>query len=243
MQTSQASDAQFIVNLQQQPTEKVRVTCEGLSAKPRPDGDRETLYDYGDEVAQWLSTQIGAPGLRLSGIGDGIGYGRVVITNPKQGDVPEEKDTPLSLADEAPVLLCSEASLSDLNRHLCARNQLEVGMDRFRPNIVVSGGLRPWEEDTWKRVRIGKAEFWVWQRCARCEMITINRDSLTRGKEPLATLASFRKRAHGGINFGMHLIPCSDLPYGSQLVVGQELVVLEYDAQRRSDWTQLYVKS
>ena len=79
-------------------------------------------------------------------------------------------------------------------------------MRRFRPNIVVAG-LKPWEEDTLRRLRIGGVEFHVWQRCGRCVMTTIDRDTLTRGKEPLATLSTFRERAHGQRNFGMHLVP------------------------------------
>lgn len=37
-------------------------------------------------------------------------------------------------------------------------------------------------------------------------MITIDRETLKRGKEPLATLSEFRERSHGQRNFGMHLI-------------------------------------
>ena len=79
-------------------------------------------------------------------------------------------------------------------------------MQRFRPNIVVQGTL-PWEEDTWKRIRIGGMEFHVWQRCGRCAMTTIDRTTLERGPEPLATLSTFREREKGQRNFGMHMIP------------------------------------
>ena len=240
MPRSGSSAPQLEVDLRQ-PTSTVRVTCEGLSAAPRPDGDRETLQDYGDEAAAWLSAQIGVAGLRLSGIGSGSEYRRVIIVNPKQGDLPTEGSVPLSLADEAPFLLTSAASLKELNRHLRERQQPEVTMERFRPNIVVAGtALQPWEEDTWKRVRIGGVDFQVWQRCARCEMITIDRDSLKRDTEPLKTLASFRKRKGGGINFGMHMIPCSGLPAGGvDIYADQELVILEYDEHRRAEWVRL----
>eukprot|EP00928_Gymnodinium_smaydae_P091909 TRINITY_DN75672_c0_g1_i1.p1 TRINITY_DN75672_c0_g1~~TRINITY_DN75672_c0_g1_i1.p1 ORF type:complete len:369 (+),score=41.57 TRINITY_DN75672_c0_g1_i1:72-1178(+) len=224
------------------PTKPVRAKCEGLSAAPRPDEDRESLQDYGDEVSAWLSEQLGVPGCRLTGIGNGLDYRRVIIENPKQGDQLESTCLPLSLADEAPFQLASVASLGDLNKRLLERRQAKVTMDRFRPNIVIDGyNLAPWEEDTWKRIRIGEVEFRVWQRCARCEMVTIDRKSLKREKEPLATLATFRKRKGGGINFGMHLIPVIDSSsQGVKINAGQEIVVLEYDEQRRVEWAQLF---
>ena len=40
------------------------------------------------------------------------------------------------------------------------RGKATIAMDRFRPNIVVDG-LQAWEEDTWKRIRIGSVEFHV----------------------------------------------------------------------------------
>lgn len=235
----------FEVNLQGA-TKTVRVTCEGLSAAPREDDDRASLQDYGDEVAAWLERCLGISGARLAGIGSGVEYQRNIIVNPKHNDLVPEEHAPLSLADEAPFLLTTTASLSDLNRRLKDRGQAEVGMERFRPNIVITGDfLQSWEEDTWKRVRIGDVEFWVWQRCARCEMVTIDPDTLERGKEPLATLAVFRKRAHGALNFGMHLIPCSGQHLGEQgvrIAVGQELRVVEFDVDRRADWAARHAK-
>ena len=60
-------------------TTTVRVTCEGLSAAPRPDDDHESLQDYGDEVASWLEQHAGIPRARLVGIGSGSEYCRVLL--------------------------------------------------------------------------------------------------------------------------------------------------------------------
>jgi len=181
----------------------------------------------------------------------------------------EKKDASLpslppvvSLADEAPYLLTTEVSLHDLNQHLRQRSQTPVDMKRFRPNIVVvssssgvgtstSSTLKPWEEDTWKKIKIGQVEFWVWQRCGRCTMTTIDRQTLERGPEPLATLSTFRERSHGQRNFGVHLIPVDDdatmISSSSSsrsrrhpIQVGDTLEVLEYDEERLMEWKQLH---
>ena len=68
----------------------------------------------------------------------------------------------------------------------------EFGMDRFRPNLVVSG-TEPWEEDTWFGVRIGEAEgvrigdaevrcVVPWPRCAIPQI-----DQTTVGASPRAS--------------------------------------------------------
>ena len=78
-----------------------------------------------------------------------------------------------ALQDGYPLVLISTASLEDLNRRLSKAATLPgkadswwgapaagtppppLGADRFRPNLVVSG-CEAYEEDSWKRVRIGK---------------------------------------------------------------------------------------
>jgi uncharacterized protein len=200
-------------------------------------GQKVTLQDYGDAVSSWLTKAIGVQGCRLTGMGDK--YTRTVELNPDQNEPVPATSAPVNLGDEAPYHLTSTSSLADLNNHLRARGKSSIDMQRFRPNIVVSG-LKPWEEDSLKRVRIGAVEFHVWQRCGRCVMTTIDRNTLTRGPEPLATLSTFRERA-GQRNFGMHLIPVTPIQDGSNIIrVGDKLEILEYDDQRREEWEKLF---
>lgn len=203
-------------------------------------GPKVTLDDYGSNVSAWLGTVLGLPKNSVSLLGIGKDFKRFVEVNPDQKEeLPSsEKSYRVSLADEAPYLLTSSSSLADLNKRLKARGKNPVDMRRFRPNIVVDG-LPAWKEDTWKRIRIGKAEFHVWQRCGRCAMTTIDRDSLDRGPEPLDTLSTFRERESGQRNFGMHLIPvASTCPAIIQL--GDDVQVLEYDAERQAEWNKLF---
>lgn len=212
------------------------VQVEVLGAEP----DKLTLVDYGDEAAAWFQKATGIPGCRLTGIGPE--FQRSSLVNPDQGDAIPTEDgiAPVSLADEAPYLLTNRASLDDLNKRLKARGKDAVDMRRFRPNIVVQG-LKPWEEDTLKKVRINHVDFWVWQRCGRCTMTTVDRDSLERGPEPLATLSTFRERQNGQRNFGMHLIPVEGgIPEGATITVDDEMEILEYDEERRAEWKKLF---
>ncbi|MEO6700478.1 MAG: MOSC domain-containing protein [Jatrophihabitantaceae bacterium] len=120
----------------------------------------------------------------------------------------------LSLADAAPVLLTSEASLAQLNEWVADRAAAEgepvlpaLAMARFRPNVVIDG-QRPFAEDGWQGVRIGAVRFRLAELCDRCVMTTIDPDRLTTGKEPIRTLARHR-RWDRLTWFGVRLIPQS----------------------------------
>lgn len=93
----------------------------------------------------------------------------------------------VSFADGMPYLIVGQESLNQLNSKL----EEAVSMNRFRPNIVFSGGTS-FVEDSWRKIKIGKLEFCVVKPCARCVMITIDQESGAISKEPLKTLASYR---------------------------------------------------
>ena len=131
----------------------------------------------------------------------------------------------VSFADGYPLLLGATASLDALNAWIAAgprSNEGPLPMLRFRPNVVVAGG-RAWEEDGWRRIRIGAAVFRVVKGCDRCTMTMTDPDSAARGKEPIATLARHR-RWDGEVWFGMNIVP--DTP-GVEIAVGDEVEVLE----------------
>lgn len=207
-------------------------------------GDGKVLLaDYGNEAAEWIEGATGIEKPRLVGIESDVFLRRVEV-NPDQGEeLPSASPIPTSLADEAPFLLTTQESLVDLNERLASGGKDAVDMRRFRPNIVIDG-LQPWEEDSLKRIKIGAIEFNVWQRCGRCTMTTIDRDTLKRCGEPLKTLGSFRERKNGQRNFGMHMIPVLDSNAGSgdemKISVGDEVEILEYDEERRAEWMRLF---
>jgi hypothetical protein len=107
----------------------------------------------------------------------------------------------VSFADGFPYLLTTQVSLEAL----AARLDTPIGMNRFRPNIVVDGDV-PFAEDDWTRVTIGDAVFRVAKGCDRCMVTTIDPETGETGLEPLRTLATFR-RWNGKVWFGINLIP------------------------------------
>ncbi|RYZ10214.1 MAG: MOSC domain-containing protein [Myxococcales bacterium] len=106
----------------------------------------------------------------------------------------------VSFADGYPLLLISEASLQELNSRL----ERPLEMQRFRPNLVVSG-CDPYAEDTFTSLRIGEVSFRGVKRCERCVITTLDPETGEGGKEPLRTLAKYRLR-EGKVWFGMNLI-------------------------------------
>lgn len=145
-----------------------------------------------DECNRWLSQALGQ-NVRLVFMPD---------TSPRLADAAYAHfDTNVSFADGFPYLLIGQTSLDDLNTRLAER----VEMLRFRPNFVVENSL-PYDEEQWFEFEIGNAIFWGIKPCARCVMTTVNPETgQIAGKEPLKTLASYRKSGHK-ILFGQNVI-------------------------------------
>ncbi|MBC7542377.1 MAG: MOSC domain-containing protein [Candidatus Sericytochromatia bacterium] len=109
----------------------------------------------------------------------------------------------VSFADGYPMLLTTHASLRALN----ARLDSPVPMNRFRPNLVISG-TDAFAEEMWRTVDIGEVTFDAVKPCERCVVTTTDQQTgLRMGSEPLRTLASWRGKDR--VHFGMNLIPRS----------------------------------
>lgn len=123
----------------------------------------------------------------------------------------------VSFADAFPFLLIGQASLDDLNSRL----EHPLPMDRFRPNIVFTGGT-PYLEDSLFSFTIGTIRFRGVKPCARCVMTTIDQETAEQGKEPLRTLARYRT-LNNKVLFGQNLAHEGI----GELAVGDELVLTE----------------
>ena len=138
-----------------------------------------------------------------------------------------KKDDHVSFADGYPFLLIGESSLQDLNDRL----EKKVPMNRFRPNLVISGA-EAFKEDSWKKIKLGEIIFHIVKPCERCVITTIEQKTGEKqGVEPLKTLASFRipKRSiKKKILFGQNLIAEKA---GEILKVGDKIEILETKAK------------
>ena len=105
-----------------------------------------------------------------------------------------------SFSDGYPVLMIGQSSLNELNSRL----EEELPMNRFRPNIVFTGGL-PYEEDEMEMFRIGAIAFYGVKLCSRCVVTTIEQTNAVKGKEPLKTLSAYRQQ-NNKIYFGQNVL-------------------------------------
>ena len=163
--------------------------------------------DCGDAAAEWLSVFLSHDS-RLVFFADN--YFRPI--DPSYALVGEG----VSFADGFPILLCTQASLDELNRRLKER----VQMHRFRPNIVLDG-CEPFAEDTWQRIQIDDVVFRLVKPCSRCSIPNIDPNTAKSNSEVLRTLGEFRLRQRK-IYFGQNLVPESS----GSICVGSTVDVL-----------------
>lgn len=166
--------------------------------------------DQGDGAAAWLEESLGVR-CRLVWQPDQARRRVDQRYATGSGDI-------VSFADGFPLLVCSTASLADLNAQL----ESPVPMNRFRPNLVVDGWAAPWAEDYVNRLRAGQVELALVKSCARCVVTTVDQRTAEQGREPLRTLARIRNRARGAM-FGENAIPVRL----GRVAVGDPVDVLE----------------
>lgn len=174
------------------PDLRVPVARENSSRKVTIWRDTCAAVDQGDEAAEWLREHLGVK-CRLVRMHTEHTRGvdpRYARTNRDQ----------VSFQDGYPFLLASQSSLDDLN----SRMEMQLPMNRFRPNIVVSG-FEPFAEDSWETVRIGEVTFDVVKPCSRCVTTTVDQQTARKGREPLVTLSKYR-RVEKKVLFAQNLI-------------------------------------
>jgi len=131
--------------------------------------------DAGDDAADFASRVLGEPA-------------RIVAAGSD------------NFPDGYPLLVCTLASLQDLNRRLPEA----LPMNRFRPNLVLEGA-EPWEEDRLRILRIGTVHLRLVKPCTRCVMTGIDQATGRKGLSPLTALQEFRYDENlRGVTFGQN---------------------------------------
>lgn len=139
-------------------------------------------------------------------------------TTKRAVDKSYAKNKIVSFADGYPFLIIGQASLDDLN----SRMEVPLPMNRFRTNFVFTGA-KPFEEDKWKKIKIGEVEFEVVKPCARCVITTVDQSTGEKGKEPLTALSKFRK-TDSKVIFGQNMVA----NFVGETEVGSEIKILEW---------------
>ena len=166
--------------------------------------DTVPAWDMGPVAAQWFSDFLGQPC-------------RLVRFDPEHRRLSSLEwtggvEVPNQFADGFPLLVTSEASLQDLNARLAAEGHPAVGMERFRPNVVLAG-VDAHDEDRVDMIHVegdGTTDIHLQpvKPCARCPIPDI--DPATAESHPSVgdTLRTYRqdKRLDGAITFGMNAI-------------------------------------
>lgn len=142
------------------------------------------------------------------------------------------EDTPVTFADGYQILVTTTGSLKALNANLAAHGEGAVGMERFRPNIVIDID-EEWPEDRWAAIEIGGIRLDLVKPCSRCVMTTQDQQTGSRDvPNPMPAMGRIRMSADRrvpGPLFGWNAVPRG----GGAVKIGDTVTVLE---ERPEGW-------
>ncbi|SCB08227.1 MOSC domain-containing protein [Rhizobium lusitanum] len=141
-------------------------------------------------------------------------------------------DTPVTFSDGYQILVTTTGSLKALNANLAAHGEGAVGMERFRPNIVIDCD-EAWPEDRWATIEIGGVRLDLVKPCARCIMTTQDQKTGSRdGPNPMPAMGRVRisadRRVPGPL-FGWNVVPRGE----GSVKIGDAVTVIE---ERPEGW-------
>lgn len=171
--------------------------------------DEVPAYDMGAIAAQWFTDFLGTTA-------------RLVRFDPEHKRICSLQWTGgiealNQFSDGYSVLVISEASLDQFNEKLAAKGHAAVGMDRFRPNIVLGNPadgleLAPHDEDRLDLLQIateqGAVQLKPVKPCPRCPIPNVDQATALSSPEVGDMLQSYRQdvRVKGAVTFGMNAI-------------------------------------
>ncbi|BFZ22694.1 hypothetical protein BsWGS_25733 [Bradybaena similaris] len=179
-------------------------------------GDRVNTLDCGDAVSDWLSDIFETSGIRL--LRQQSDDTRQSKLKDKENINSEDLNKPkLSMANESQLLLMSRTSVRELQKKMVEIKDVNDADDtrvptapadisednlvlRFRGNLVIDGG-KPFDEEEWSSIRVGKHTVVCQGACSRCQMICMDQETGQKSREPLRTLGLWRGKK---VPFGVH---------------------------------------
>lgn len=181
--------------------------------------DRVAGHDQGDAVARWLSTCLGTD-CRL------VRFDRS-RQRPCSRKWTGEVAASTFFSDGYPLLVTTTAAGAELAERVQSAGGPEVGLLRFRANLVLDG-LEAHEEDHLAQLHIRTAGGVVTLRpakpCTRCPIPDIDPATAESSLDVSTALAAYRAdaRMDGAITFGMNAIVLQGA--GLVLEAGQPMV-------------------
>lgn len=209
------------------PILQIALGATGRSRTVKVWDDVVPAFDMGEAAAQWFTDFLGSAD-------DGTPSPKARPCRLVRFDPAHKRASSLKwtdgvealnqFSDGYPVLVLGEASLDDLNEKLLAAGHSAVGIERFRPNVVLSG-LASHDEDRLGVMHVDAGVTQVQLKpvkpCPRCPIPNI--DPLTAVSSPAVsdTLQGYRQdaRVGGAVTFGMNVIVMAGV--GAVLRVGQ----------------------
>ena len=190
--------------------------------------DTCAAFDMGDVAAQWFTDflmqerPIGLAPMKLRLVRFDPDFKRQSSMKWTQG-----QEALNQFSDGYPLLVASEASLAELNARLSRGGHETVGIERFRPNIVLAG-LQAHDEDRTAALNISGASsgftLKLVKPCPRCPIPEVNPATGEINPEVSQILRSYRQdsRVGGAITFGMNAIVerDNDAPFDLDIAVG-----------------------
>ncbi|AJZ58003.1 MOSC domain protein [Paraburkholderia fungorum] len=187
---------------------------------------RDAVYglDTGEASAAWFSAFLGVPA-------------RLLRFNPERERIVDPEYTSsvggatTYFADGFPLLVIGQASLDDLNVRLNSKGAPSIPIDRFRPNVVLTG-LEAYEEDYIESLNVDgtqgqDVQLQLVKLCSRCPMPTVDQAKGAPDpdwpNEPTDTLSTYpaNPQRNGALTFGNNAVVARGA--GAWLRVGQEV--------------------
>ncbi len=168
--------------------------------------DTVAAWDMGAVAAQWMTDFLGRPC-------------RMVRFDPEHRRLSSMAwtggiEAPNQFSDGFPVLVVASASMDELNARLAARGHAPVGVERFRPNLVLDG-VHAHDEDRMDMLHIDSGAesgagvaLQLVKPCGRCPIPDIDPATALSASHVGDTLRTYRPdhRLGGAITFGMNAI-------------------------------------
>jgi uncharacterized protein YcbX len=190
-----------------------------VAVKVRCWDEEVDAFDMGNIAAQWFSDFLGRK-LRLVRFDPDF---QRLSSKQWTGGIEARNQ----FSDGYPVLVISEASLQAFNERMAGAGHAPVGIERFRPNIVLSG-IEAHDEDRLDLLSIvadgdAPVRLKAVKPCGRCPIPNIDPKTAQVSPEVGDVLQSYRQNEmlKGAPSFGMNLIVLDG--DGQSLKVGHDV--------------------